>query len=142
MDNIGKTFKNIKKGLFPKKTRKTLRNKLPHNKSSSNSIKLPASKLSASKLSASKKKYSPKTLRLNKSIKKIQKSLIDIDVLVKDVDRLQQQSKQNFSKKKTKRTSPIIVTVRNLDTGNISNATVIKDLNTGKYELYKLSNSK
>jgi hypothetical protein len=137
MDNIGKTFKNIKKGLFQKKTRKTLRNKSPHNKSSSNSIKL-----SASKLSASKKRYSPKTLRLNKSIKKIQKSLIDIDVLVKDVDRLQQQSKQNFSKKKTKRTSPIIVTVRNLDTGNISNATVIKDLNTGKYELYKLSNSK
>lgn len=66
--------------------------------------------------------------------------MINMNELIDDVGRLEIMSKTAFSrKKKTSPTSPILLTVKNLDTGKKSTATVVKDLNTGKYELYQLS---
>lgn len=66
--------------------------------------------------------------------------MINMNELIDDIGRLELMSKTTFSrKKKTSPTSPILLTVKNLDTGKKSTATVVKDLNTGKYELYQLS---
>lgn len=133
MDSFIKTFKDISTSIIPK---------------SNKTRKLRVSKKSTSKKSNSSSRHkssnstSP-TRKFKRTLSKVRGNLINVDELAKQVDTLHTTSKQVFKKKKkSSPNSPIILTVKNLDTGKATNATVIKDLNTGKYELYKLSGSK
>lgn len=139
MESFRKTLKGLSASIVPKskKTRKLRFSKRSKSKSKSKSPSKHSNSRHTSSRSGSQGSKFKKTLR------RIHGDLIDIDDLAKKVDTLQYASKQTFSRKKRKTTpeSPIILTVKNLDTGKATNATVIKDLNTGKYELYKLSGS-
>jgi len=81
--------------------------------------------------------------KLRRNVSKYQKGMVDVDSMIKNVDTLHLSSKSTF-KKKSKRSpeSPIILTVKNLDTGKTKKATVLKNLNTGEYQLHSLSDSK
>lgn len=136
MESVRKSLKSVKQTIFPKKTKKARKVKFSKNsKSSHNSTR--------SKKSINSK--SP-THKFKRSVKDIQGKLINIDDLIVKVDELDVFTKNAFKKKPKKipsnPNSPIILSVKNLDTGKVNEATVIKDLNTGKYELYKLSVSK
>jgi hypothetical protein len=144
MESVSKTFKNISKSILPKsiigkKSRKNRANK--YSKSSQSSASKSRSR-SRSKQTSSNS--SSPTRKFRKNVKQVNGNLINVNKLVKDVDTLHKQSQSVFRKQKRKNSpdSPIILTVKNLDTGKTANATVIKDLNTGKYELYNLSGSK
>ena len=135
MDSINKSFRNIRQTIFS--NNKTKHKKKHHiKKSSSNSsIKLRSNT------------SSPERKKIIKSIKKEQQKFINVDALIEKVDTLDVISKNMFNKKqklkpKSKSSSPIILTVKNLNNGKKSKATVFKDLDTGKYEFYQLSNSK
>ena len=85
---------------------------------------------------------------LVKKITKKQKELgIDqesINLLSKKVNSLEKQAKKTFTRKKSplrtkpKSKSPILLTLKNLDTGKQDKVTVAKNLNTGKYEFINL----
>jgi hypothetical protein len=134
MDSFIKNFKDISASIMPKsnKTRKLRVSKKSKTSKKSNS----------SSRHRSSNSTSP-TRKFKRTLSKVRGNLINVDDLAKQVDTLHTTSKQVFKKKKkSSPNSPIILTVKNLDTGKATNATVIKDLNTGKYELYKLSGSK
>jgi hypothetical protein len=135
------------KGFFKKSNKKTKKRPSKHS----------SNKRSSSKHSSSNHKYdyelsgSP-TTQLNKVHKNIKKKYKDlgideksINMLSKRVDDLQTVSKNVFTKKRiiapksktrsnSRNKSPILLTVTNLDTGKKDQATVVKNLNTGKYE--------
>lgn len=144
MDSVSKTFKNIGKTILPKsilskKTRKVKSNN--YSKSSQSS----ASKSNSKSRHTSSNSSSP-TQKFRKTFKKFhnkyKKNSINVDHLVQSIDTLHSQAQSVFKEKKNSPDSPLILTVKNLDTGKSANATVVKDLNTGKYKFYKLSNSK
>lgn len=142
MESVSKTFKNLGKSIFPKSVVRTKTRKVKFNKSSQSS----ASKSRSKSRHTSSNSFSP-TLKFRKSFKKFhkkyQKDSINVDHLVKTVDTLHSQAHSLFKKKKKATPdSPLILTVKNLDTGKTANATIIKDLDTGKYEFYKLTGSK
>jgi len=128
-----------------KSMKKTLRMiQTPFNASKTRKVKFKSSSNESKKsLSSSKKSKSP-TSKLRSSVRKIHKNMINIDNLVESVNELKGKSEQTFSKKHKRKSSnsPLVLTVKNLDTGKTSNATVVKNLDNGKYEFYKLSSSK
>jgi hypothetical protein len=85
------------------------------------------------------------TTRIEKTNKNIRKGLrklnLDkksINVLNDKVNKLDENAKHTFTKKKGKKSSPdepIMITVKNLNTGKQDEVMVVKNLNTGKYEL-------
>ena len=116
-----KTLRNLffKKGKKQGNTRKFRQNRKLSNTSSSGS----------------------ETHKLNKTIKKVHNKLINIDKLVESVDDLHKTKNRLFKNKASqkKSNSPnIMLQIRNLDNGKEINATVIKDLNTGKYDFLKI----
>lgn len=138
MESVSKTFKNLGKSILPKSVLDRKTRKVKFNKSSKSS----ASK-SRSRSRNTSSNSSVTTRQFKKQLRKIKANSINVDKLVKDVETLQSQSRSTFrKKKKSSPDSSLILTVKNLDTGKSANATVIKDLNTGKYEFYKLSGSK
>lgn len=136
MEGISRTFKMLQKSIQPNITKKSRKVRFKHNSRSHPSSK---SKTRSRKSHSSASPVS----KLRKNISKYQKSIVDVDSMIKNVDTLNLSTKSMF-KKKTKQSpdSPIILTVKNLDTGKTKKATVLKNLNTGKYQLQSLSNSK
>jgi hypothetical protein len=79
---------------------------------------------------------------LSRKIIKSYKKL-NFDTLAKEVDELHEKSKSAFTRKNKRNyskspSSPIILTMKNLDTGKQTEASVKKNVNTGKYEFYEL----
>jgi len=93
-------------------------------------------------LETKKKKLSRNILRKYRSLGVDQKSVALLDQNIAELDTM---AKQTFGKKsKTVRrssktpSSPIMLTIKNLDTGKKQDATVVKNLNTGKYEFVEV----
>lgn len=129
--------------------------KNPLKKTKSKSKKNKTKKLSSPKLSNSNSykqslSGSPTTKleQIHKNITRKQRDLgIDqesINLLSKKVNSLERQAKQTFTRKrsplrrKPKSNSPIMLTIKNLDTGKQDKVTVAKNLNTGKYEFINI----
>ena len=141
----------ITKSMIPKSLRngrkspkKRLANLRSHTRSHKSSHKSSASKSDSGsyerKISGSPMS---KLKTINKNITKKYKKLgIDeqsVDILAKKVNSLDRMTKTTFAKTKKKKTnSPLVLTVKNLDTGKKQEATIVKNLNTGKYEFFNL----
>jgi hypothetical protein len=69
----------------------------------------------------------------SKSIAKLDKSISELE----SMKTVFTKTKKN-SPKKSQPSSPIVLTISNLDTGKKEEATVVKNLNTGKYEFIGL----
>ena len=83
-----------------------------------------------------KRKYTKatKTLRLTKA---------DLDDLSHRIDLLEQTSKSVFGKtrknkpkSKSSDKEPILITIKNLDNGQMKESIIVKNINTGKYEFH------
>ena len=119
--------------LFKRKKHKNT----PNVKSKSSSLNKSSSYSSSLNKSPSRSKRN-----LSKKIAKSYKKL-NIDSLAKQVDSLHSQAKHTFTRKNKRKTSskqssPIILTIRNLDTGEKKQASVVKNINNGKYEFYEV----
>ncbi len=149
MESVSKTLKSIRKTILPKSaSRKSRRVRFSNSHSRSRSSSRSRSRSPSPKSSPTKSRRKLKPLRrslspekkLRKAVEKVHGELTSVDDLVDKVGKLKIQSQKSFTRKmKTSPSSPIVLTVKNLDTGKTSNATVVKDLNSGKYELYNLS---
>jgi hypothetical protein len=133
MESITQSFKKLTRKIYPKSKKSRSRS---HKSSRSNSN-------SRSRSHSRSSIHSPNSTgkrELSRKIKKAYKKL-DISNLAKEVDSLQSKTKLTFTKKnkrKSSPSSPIVLTIRNLDTGKKKEATVVKNLNTGKYDFYDL----
>lgn len=133
--DIFKVIKNPLKKTKSKKN-KTKKHSSPK-RSNSNSYKRSLSGSPTTKLG-----------QIHKNITRKQRDLgIDqesINLLSKKVNSLERQAKQTFTRKrsplrrKPKSNSPIMLTIKNLDTGKQDKVTVAKNLNTGKYEFINI----
>ncbi len=80
----------------------------------------------------------------NKNITKRYKKLgIDdrsVSMLAKKVNSLDKATKSTFARTKKNRSpsSPLVITVKNIDTGKKQEATIVKNLDTGKYEFLNI----
>jgi len=128
----------LKQVISPlKKSKKTKKNKTKKHSSPKNSYEKSLSGSPSTKIE-----------KLHKKITKKQRDLgIDqesIMLLSKKVDSLEKQTRKTFTRKriplrsKAKSKSPILLTLKNLDTGKEDKVTVAKNLNTGKYEFINL----
>jgi hypothetical protein len=70
----------------------------------------------------------------SKSIAKLDKSISELE----SMKTVFQKTKKRKSSSKSQPSSPIVLTISNLDTGKKEEATVVKNLNTGKYEFIGL----
>ena len=143
MDSVVKSVKSFTRKIY-RKPKKSHRKKRPHLRSSSGS-----SHSNSSKKSSLRSPKSPGSIERRELSRKIAKSYkkLNIDTLAKQVDTLHSQTKNAFTRKNKRKTpsspsSPIILTIRNLDTGKQKEASVVKNLDNGQYEFLVSSSSK
>lgn len=137
MESITQSFKKLTRKIYPKSKKPRSRS---HKSSRSNSRSRSNSHSHSRSRSSIHSPNSHGKRELSRKIKKAYKKL-DISNLAKEVDSLQSKTKLTFTKKnkrKSSPSSPIVLTIRNLDTGKKKEATVVKNLNTGKYDFYDL----
>jgi hypothetical protein len=136
MEGLTQSIKSFTKKLYPKRGKKSVKRR-SHSKSNSasHSRSKSHSRMSSPNSDKDKRELSRKII---KSYKKL-----NFDTLAKEVDELHGKSKSAFTRKNKRNyskspSSPIILTMKNLDTGKQTEATVKKNVNTGKYEFYEL----
>lgn len=131
MPNLRKTLRKIV-GLKNKKVTATRKNSSGRNSS--------GRKSSSSGIEGTKP--TGETIQsLRRRFKKTLGKQVDIENLSKQVEDVSVAAKQTFQKtRKSKRspTSPIVATIRNLNTGKAVEAVVVKNLDTGKYEFFEV----
>ena len=133
MESITQSFKKLTRKIYPK-------SKKPRSRSHKSSRSHSHSRSNSHSRSSIHSPNSRDKRELSRKIKKAYKKL-DVSNLAKEVDSLQSKTKLTFTKKnkrKSSPSSPIVLTIRNLDTGKKKEATVVKNLNTGKYDFYDL----
>jgi len=145
MDIFRNTSAFITKSLKLKKTRKNKKGspKKGSPKKSSYNRSSKSSKSSYESLRGSpESKLNILKKNISKKYKKIGFDKKTINELSRKIDDLDTLKTLAFKKRpatvKSKSKSPIILTIRNLDTGKKEEATVVKNLNTGKYEFIGL----
>ena len=138
MESITQSFRKLTRKIYPKSKKPRSRSHKSfhssHSRSHSHSHSRSHSRSSIHSPNSRDKR------ELSRKIKKAYKKL-DVSNLAKEVDSLQTKTKLTFTKKnkrKSSPSSPIVLTIRNLDTGKKKEATVVKNLNTGKYDFYDL----
>lgn len=142
MEGLTQSIKSFTKKLYPKRGKKSVKRRShSHSKSHSKS-----NSASHSRSKSHSRMSSPNTDKDKRELsRKIIKSYkkLNFDTLAKEVDELHGKSKSVFTRKNKRNyskspSSPIILTMKNLDTGKQTEATVKKNANTGKYEFYEL----
>ena len=120
-------MKSLKK-TFTRKLRKTPSNKSSSKSNSSGSLKHITD---------------PHEKKYKKTLRKLGIDKKSVANLAKQIDELTEVSNATFKKTRKLRSpspnSPLILTIKNLNTGKKVQATVIKDLNKKKYEFLELS---
>jgi hypothetical protein len=74
----------------------------------------------------------------SKSIAQLDKSITELDDMKSVFTKSRKRVTSSSSKSKSQPSSPVVLTLKNLDTGKKEEATVVKNLNTGKYEFIGL----
>ena len=138
-----KTFR--KKHKSPKKRLSTIKSRSASRSKRSKSARSHSHSHSASYDNRLLASPTRRITRANKSITKKYKKLgIDedsVNMLAKKVNSLDKSTKLAFTRTKKKGrspSSPLVITVKNVDTGKKQEATIVKNLDTGKYEFLNI----